>query len=59
MTTSTSSIRRAKSSGAISIRTTRTGSVRYEARVSLTHPGTGERRQVGKTFGERAVLSAG
>ncbi len=54
MTTSTSSTRRAKSSGAISLRSTRTGSVRYEARVSLTHPGTGERRQVGKTFGKRA-----
>ena len=52
MTKTTS--RRAKSSGGVSVRTTSTGLVRYEARVSLTHPETGNRRQVGKTFVNRA-----
>jgi len=46
--------RRAKSSGGVSVRTTAAGLVRYEARVSLTHPETSNRRQVGKTFVSRA-----
>ena len=54
MTKPTTASRRAKSSGAISVRTTSAGRARYEARVSLTHPGTGKRRQVGKTFSVRA-----
>lgn len=54
MTKTTTPNRRARSSGAVSVRTTSTGSLRYEARVSLTHPETGKRRQVGKTLGVRA-----
>jgi len=45
---------RARGNGAISLRLTKDGRPRYEARVSLTNPETGKRRAVGKTFGTKA-----
>lgn len=59
MTKSRITSRRAKSSGGVSVRTTASGLLRYEARVSIIHSETGTRRQVGKTFASRAERSDG